>query len=44
MLKQLEIIYCLTNEEVDSEVEKKLEERGFEKKAQPPVKIAFEKP
>jgi hypothetical protein len=27
-----------------SEVEKKLEERGFEKKAQPPVKIAFEKP
>jgi hypothetical protein len=27
-----------------SEVEKKLAERGFEKNAQPPVKIAFEKP
>ena len=27
-----------------SEVERKLEQRGFEKNAQPPIKIAFEKP
>ncbi len=27
-----------------SEVERKLEKRGFEKNAQPPIKIAFEKP
>ncbi len=27
-----------------SEVERKLEQRGFEKNSQPPIKIAFEKP